>query len=119
MLHSKITPVIRAISPLWRKMGTARIYVVTVASVVIVLAAVGVLHLASVARQSAQSARNGGGSNAPSSTQRYRQTLESSAARPKKTGDPPDRVAQGDQASSQARPLPRAGDAIADHPVIA
>jgi hypothetical protein len=119
MLHSNITPVIRAISLLWRRTGTARIYVLTVASVVIVLAVVGALHLASVGRQSAQSARSGGGSNALSSTQRHRQTPESSSAQPKKTGDPLAPVAQGDQASSQAMPLPMAGDAIADHPVIA
>jgi hypothetical protein len=119
MLHSNITPVIRAISLLWRRTGTARIYVLTVASVVIVLAVVGALHLASVGRQSAQSARSGGGSNALSSTQRHRQTPESSSAQPKKTGDPLAPVAQGDRASSQAMPLPMAGDAIADHPVIA
>ena len=119
MLHSNITPIIRAISLLWRRMGRARIYVLTVASVLIALAAVGVFHLASVGRQSAQSAQSGGGSNAPDSTQRDRQAPESSAARPKKTENPPGTVGRGDQASSRGMPpRPMAGDAMADHPVI-
>jgi hypothetical protein len=112
MLHSKTTPGIRVISLLWTRMGTARIYVLVAASVVIVLAAVGLFHLGSVANQSAQSPRKVASSSTPGLAQ---PTAGSSAARSPKTGGI---ASPGDQASVPSTPLPMGDDAIADHPAI-
>jgi hypothetical protein len=57
MLKSGITPVIRAIQLLWGRLGTIRFYILAALSVIILLAAVGVFHLATARRQSGPSAQ--------------------------------------------------------------
>lgn len=99
-------------------MGTARFYFLAAASVVIVLAAIGLFHLGSVAKQSAQNARGAAAANAPGSAQHAQQAAGNSSARPQKTDASISDATQGDQASRQNMPLPMADDAIADHPVI-
>ena len=64
MLKSGTTPVLRAICLLWGRMGAARFYVLAAASVIVLLAAVGVFHLASIRRQSGQRGRAQAASNA-------------------------------------------------------
>lgn len=64
MLKSGTIPVLRAIHLLWGRMGAARFYVLAAASLIILLAVVGVFHLASARRQSKQSARGEAASNA-------------------------------------------------------
>ncbi len=99
-------------------MGTAQFYFLAAASVVIVLAAIGVFHLGSVAKQSVQNARGGAAANAPGSAQHGQQAAGNSYARPQKTDGSISDATQGDQASRQNMPLPIADDAIADHPAI-
>ena len=65
MLKSGLTPVLRALHLLWGRLGTVRFYILAAVSVIILLAAVGVFHLASVRRQSGQSAQGDLASNAP------------------------------------------------------
>ena len=105
MLKSETTPILRAISLLWRRMGRARFYVLAAAGAVILLAVVGLFHLGSVAKQSAQSAR----------PETNSQRTAGTTAHSQKTGAA---VPQRDQASSPGTPLPMAEDAIVDHPVI-
>ena len=64
MLKPGITPILRAIHLLWGRLGTVRFYVLAAVSVIILLAAVGVFHLATVRRQSGLSARGEVTSNA-------------------------------------------------------
>jgi len=63
MLKSGTTPVLRAIRLLWARLGAARFYVLAAASVLVLLAAVGVFHLAGVRRQPEQKARGPAASN--------------------------------------------------------
>ena len=65
MLKSGLTPVLRAIHLLWARMGPLRFYVLGALGVIVLLAAVGVFHLATVQRPSGQSARREPASNAP------------------------------------------------------
>jgi hypothetical protein len=65
MLKSGLTPVLRAIHLLWARMGPARFYVLGALSMIVLLAAVGVFHLATARRPSGQSARREPVSNAP------------------------------------------------------
>src|SRR5438876_11604150 len=51
MLKSGTAPVLRAIRLLWGRMGAARFYVLAAASVIVLLAAVGMFHLAGVRSQ--------------------------------------------------------------------
>jgi hypothetical protein len=64
MLKSGPAPVLRAIRLLWGRMGAARFYVLTAASLIVLLAAVGVFHLASARSQSGAKARGQAASNA-------------------------------------------------------
>ena len=99
-------------------MGTAQFYFLAAASVVIVLAAIGLFHLGSVAKQSAQNARGEAAANTPGSAQHGQQAAGNSPVRPQKTDGSISDATQGDQTSRQNIPLPMADDAIADHPVI-
>ena len=99
-------------------MGTAQFYFLAAASVVIVLAGVGLFHLSSVAKHSAQNARGGAAANAPGSAQQGQPAAGNSSARPQKTDASISDARQGDQASRQNIPLPIADDTIAVHPVI-
>jgi len=99
-------------------MGTGQFYFLAAASVVIVLAAIGLFHLGSVAKHSAQNARGGAAANAPGSAQHGQQAAGNLSARPQKTDASTSDATQGDQASRQNMPLLMADDAIADHPVI-
>jgi hypothetical protein len=118
MVKFRTRPVFRVLNLFWRRMGAARFYVLAAASVLIVLAAIGLFHLRSVAKQFAQNARGGVAANAAGSAQHGQQAAGNSSARPQKTNGSISDATQGDQASRQTMPLPAADDAIADHPVI-
>jgi hypothetical protein len=111
-------PVFRVLNLFWRRMGAARFHVLAAASVVIVLAAIGLFHLGSVAKQFAQNARGGAAANAPDSAQHGQQAAGNSSARPQHTDGSISDATQGDQASRQNTPLQMADAAISDHPVI-
>ena len=99
MLKTGTRPALRAIGFLWGKMGAARLYVLAAGSLIIILAGVGVFHLASVRKQSQPAARS--------------EVASDTAPSPSATAVPLE------QTSSQTIPPPAAGDPIADHPVIA
>lgn len=118
MVKFRTTPVFRVLNLFWRRMGAARFYVLAAASVVIVLAAIGLFHLGSVAKQFAQNARAGAAAEAPGSAQHGRRAAGNWSTRPQKTDGSISDATQEDQASQQNMPLPMADDAIADHPGI-
>src|ERR1700686_5618390 len=116
----KLKPLLRAIRVLWGRMGSLRIYAFAAGSGVIVLAAIGVLHLYSLRKQPKKSFRPPTAANEVRPAQKSDTlTTKGSATQLQKSGNRVGDAARGDQASPQARPVPALDDTVPHDPVIA
>jgi hypothetical protein len=115
----KLKPLLRAIRVLWGRMGSLRIYAFAAGSGVIVLAAIGALHLYSLRKQPKKSFRFPTAANEVRPAQSDTLTTKGSATPLQKSGNRVGDAARGDQASLQARPVPALGDTVPHDPVIA
>src|ERR1700680_889669 len=95
----KLKPLLRAIRVLWGRMGSLRIYAFAAGSGVIVLAAIGVLHLYSLRKPPKKSFRPPTAANEVRPAQSDTLTTKGSATPLQKSGNRVGDAARGDQAS--------------------
>ena len=118
-MQLKSKSLLRAIRLLWGRMGFLRIYAFAAGSGVVVLAAVGALHLYSLRKQPEKSFRLSTAVNEVRPAQSGTLTTKGSATPLQKSDNRVGDAARGDEASPQARPVPALGDTVPHDPVIA